>query len=103
MVGVPDPFLHEDVCACVVLESDHVTLEHVQHFVETDVVVTEDDPLSPRPRHYLRFESFPQTPSFKPKRKEVKVMAAKRLDLQSGHVLAGTEAKLIGLICIVIC
>ena len=81
VVGVPDPFLHEELCACVVLESDHVTLEHVQYFVETEVAATEDDPLSPRPRHYLKFESFPQTATSKPKREEVKVMAAKRLGL----------------------
>ena len=84
VVGVPDPLLHEELCACVILESDHVTLEHVQKFVETDMIPSENDPLSLRPRHYLRFESFPQTTTFKPKRKEVKVMAAERLNLLQG-------------------
>ncbi|KAK7455064.1 hypothetical protein BaRGS_00039535 [Batillaria attramentaria] len=79
VVGVPDPFLHEELCACVVLTSDHVTTQHVREFVERDIVTTEDDPLSPRPRYYLRFESFPMTDTDKPRRKVVKKQAAVRL------------------------
>ena len=81
IVGVPDPYLHEEICACVVLDSDHVTMEQVRHFVEKDIVASEDNPLSPRPRYYLRFESFVRTVTDKLKRKEIKAQAAERLNL----------------------
>ena len=81
VVGVPDPDVHEELCACVVLDSDHaVTLEQVRGFVERDIVAAEeDDPLSPRPRYYLRFEPFPRTSTEKLRRKEVKAEAAERM------------------------
>ena len=81
IVGVPDPYLHEEICACVVLDSDHVTMEQVRHFVEKDIVASEDNPLLPRPRYYLRFESFVRTVTDKLKRKEIKAQAAERLNL----------------------
>ncbi|XP_076463764.1 putative acyl--CoA ligase YdaB [Babylonia areolata] len=79
ITGVPDPLVNEELCACVVMESDSVTLEQVRHFVEKEVVTTEDDPLSPRPRYYLEFQSFPMTDSGKPKRKVIKAQASERL------------------------
>ena len=81
IVGVPDPYLHEEICACVVFDSDDVTMEQVRHFVEKDIVASEDNPLSPRPRYYLRFESFVRTITDKLKRKEIKAQAAERLNL----------------------
>ena len=81
IVGVPDPYLHEEICACVVLDSDHVTMEQVRHFVEKDIVASEDNPLSPRPRYYLKFESFVRSVTDKLKRKEIKAQAAERLNL----------------------
>nr|KAG5713149.1 hypothetical protein BaRGS_007676 [Batillaria attramentaria] len=77
VVGVPDPTVNEELCACVELESDRVTLEQVREFVEKDILASEDDPLSPRPRHYLSFASFPRTYTDKPGRAAVKAMAAK--------------------------
>ncbi|KAK7455063.1 hypothetical protein BaRGS_00039534 [Batillaria attramentaria] len=82
VVGVPDPLLHEELCACVVLASDHVTTQHMREFVERDIVTTEDDSLSLQPRYYLRFESFPMTDTGKPRRKVVKKQAALRLALK---------------------
>ncbi|XP_076463581.1 3-[(3aS,4S,7aS)-7a-methyl-1,5-dioxo-octahydro-1H-inden-4-yl]propanoyl:CoA ligase-like [Babylonia areolata] len=79
ITGVPDPLVNEELCACIVTESDSVTLEHVRHFVEKKVVTTEDDPLSPRPRYYLEFQSFPMTDTGKPKRKVIKAQATERL------------------------
>ncbi|XP_076464660.1 3-[(3aS,4S,7aS)-7a-methyl-1,5-dioxo-octahydro-1H-inden-4-yl]propanoyl:CoA ligase-like isoform X2 [Babylonia areolata] len=79
ITGVPDPLVNEELCACVVMESDSVTLEEVRHFVEKEVVTSEDDPMSPRPRHYLEFQSFPMTDSGKPKRKVIKAQATERL------------------------
>ncbi|KAK7104986.1 uncharacterized protein [Littorina saxatilis] len=81
IVGVPDPDVNEELCACVVLESDDVTMKEVREFVERDIVVKEDDPLSPRPRYYLRFESFPVTSTDKPRRKAIKEQATQMLGL----------------------
>ena len=83
IVGVPDAVVNEELCACVILESDDVSIEQVRQFVEKDIIATEDDPLSPRPRYYLRFESFPRTTSDKPRRKVIKEMRAKRLGLST--------------------
>ena len=83
IVGVPDAAVNEELCACVVFESDDVSIEQVRQFVEKDIIATEDDPLSPRPRYYLRFESFPRTSTDKPTRKVIKEMAAKRLGLST--------------------
>ena len=81
VVGVPDPYVNEEICACVVLDSDGVTTEQVRQFVEADIVAAEKDPLSPRPRYYLRFESLPWTTTGKPRRKAIKAEAAERLNL----------------------
>jgi fatty-acyl-CoA synthase len=87
VVGVPDPFLHEEICACVVLTSDVTdeeegkVLKEVQQWVERDIVVSENDPLCPRPRHYLSFPCLPETSTDKLQRREVKKEAAKRLEL----------------------
>ena len=83
IVGVPDAAVNEELCACVILESDDVSIEQVRQFVEKEIIATEDDPLSPRPRYYLRFESFPLTSTDKPTRKVIKEMAAKRLGLST--------------------
>ena len=83
IVGVPDAAVNEELCACVVFESDDVSIEQVRQFVEKDIIATEDDPLSPRPRYYLKFESFPLTSTDKPTRKVIKEMAAKRLGLST--------------------
>ena len=49
--------------------------------MEKDIVASEDNQLSPRPRYYLRFESFVRTVTDKLKRKEIKAQAAERLNL----------------------
>jgi acyl-CoA synthetase (AMP-forming)/AMP-acid ligase II len=100
VVGVPDPFLHQEICACVVLErklqdgvakvtkdgeakeeEDSAVLKKVEQWVERDIVVLEDDPLSPRPRHYPSFPSLLETSTGKLRRREIKNMAAQRLGL----------------------
>nr|KAG5711802.1 hypothetical protein BaRGS_023566 [Batillaria attramentaria] len=86
VVGVPDALVQEELCACVVLASDHVTLDNVREFVEKDFVSGVQDPLSPRPRHYLRFPRLPTTSTGKPDRRQMKVMATARLEISAGHV-----------------
>nr|KAG5693029.1 hypothetical protein BaRGS_005653 [Batillaria attramentaria] len=78
VVGVPDPHVNEELCACVVLTSDDVSVEHVRQFVEKDIITSADDPLSPRPRYYVKFQSFPMTDTHKPRRKLIKQQAAQR-------------------------
>ncbi|KAK7478260.1 hypothetical protein BaRGS_00030518, partial [Batillaria attramentaria] len=78
VVGVPDPHVNEEVCACVVLTSDEVSVEHVRQVVEKDIITSADDPLSPRPRYYVTFQSFPMTDTHKPRRKLIKQQAAQR-------------------------
>ncbi|XP_076466500.1 putative acyl--CoA ligase YdaB [Babylonia areolata] len=81
VVGVPDPYMGQELCACFVASDPSVTEEHVRSVVEEDVTAKLDDPLSPRPRYYLRFQAFPTTFTGKPVRKEVRLLAAERLNL----------------------
>ena len=83
VVGVPDPAANEEICACVTLQSDDVTVQQVQEFVEKDIVTSLEEPLSPRPRHYLTFDAFPVTSTGKPHRKVVKQEATARLSTSS--------------------
>nr|KAG5699704.1 hypothetical protein BaRGS_022102 [Batillaria attramentaria] len=77
VVGVPDPVLNQELCACVVLNSPDASVDDVRAFVEDDV--TGDDSLSPRPRHYVTFDRFPVTATGKPMRKEAARIATERI------------------------
>ncbi|PVD39217.1 hypothetical protein C0Q70_01845 [Pomacea canaliculata] len=79
VVGVPDPVVGEELCACLLLESDDITVQSVQEFVEKDIVTSIDDPLSPRPRFYLKFDSFPLTSTEKTYRRRIRDEATARL------------------------
>ncbi|XP_076466981.1 2-succinylbenzoate--CoA ligase-like [Babylonia areolata] len=81
VVGVPDPEMGEELCACFVASDPSVTEHHVRRLVEEDITAKLDDPLSPRPRYYLRFQTFPATYTDKPVRKDVRRLAAERLNL----------------------
>ncbi|PVD39214.1 hypothetical protein C0Q70_01842 [Pomacea canaliculata] len=72
MVGVPDPVVGEELCACLLLESDDITVQSVREFVEKDIVTSINDPLSPRPRFYLKFDSFPLTSTDKTYRRVIR-------------------------------
>ena len=61
------------------VEVDGNVHRRVKAFVDNDVMGDADPALSPRPRHYLLFDSFPMTDSGKVKRAQVKEIAAKRL------------------------
>ncbi|KAL8602211.1 hypothetical protein ACOMHN_022724 [Nucella lapillus] len=81
VVGVPDPGANEEICACLTLASDGVSVQEVQEFVEKDIVTSDEEPLSPRPRHYLSFDAFPVTSTGKPQRSAIKKQAAARLSV----------------------
>ncbi|XP_076442155.1 putative acyl--CoA ligase YdaB isoform X2 [Babylonia areolata] len=82
VVGVPDAEVNEELCACVVLKSDDVSMEHVRQFAE-EIFASKDDVMSACPRYFLKFESFPQTDTGKPLRNVIKTRAAQRLGLMS--------------------
>ena len=79
VVGVPDAMLKDEICACVMLKSTEMCIDDVKAFVDNDVTGDADPAMSPRPRHYLLFDSFPMTDSGKVRRAQVKEIAAKRL------------------------
>lgn len=85
VVGVPDPVLNEELCACVLLKSDNITLQSVRYFVERDIVTSYEYPLLPRPRHYLKFDSFPLASTGKPNQQVLRQLAA-RLYLQDPFI-----------------
>ncbi|PVD39213.1 hypothetical protein C0Q70_01841 [Pomacea canaliculata] len=82
VVGVPDPGVGEELCACLLLESDDITVQSLQEFVEKDIVTSINDPLSPRPRFYLKFDSFPLTRTDKTFRRFIRDEATVRLSKQ---------------------
>ncbi|PVD39216.1 hypothetical protein C0Q70_01844 [Pomacea canaliculata] len=86
VVGVPDPVVGEELCACLLLESDDITVKSVQEFVEKDIVSSIDDPLSPRPRFYLKFDSFPLTSTDKTFRRVIREEAAARLSKKDEEI-----------------
>lgn len=51
--------------------------------MEQEIISDDGDLLSPRPRYYLRFDSFPKTASVKPRCKSIKEQATERV-LASG-------------------
>ena len=81
VVGVFDQDMGQEICACFVPSDPSMTEERVRSYVERDVMAKTEDPLSPRPRYYLRFTSFPTTFTFKPLRKDVRLQAAHKLNL----------------------
>ncbi|KAL8575250.1 hypothetical protein ACOMHN_001796 [Nucella lapillus] len=81
VVGVPDPAMGEEICACFVPSDPCLSEEGVRSLVEEDILPTLEDPLSPRPRYYLRFQAFPRTYTDKPLRKDVRRLAIERLHL----------------------
>ncbi|KAL8575252.1 hypothetical protein ACOMHN_001798 [Nucella lapillus] len=81
IVGVPDSTLGEEICACFVPSDPCLSDEGVRSLVEADILPTLEDPLSPRPRYYLRFQAFPRTYTDKPLRKDVRRLAIERLHL----------------------
>ncbi|XP_076461465.1 3-[(3aS,4S,7aS)-7a-methyl-1,5-dioxo-octahydro-1H-inden-4-yl]propanoyl:CoA ligase-like [Babylonia areolata] len=80
IVGVPDAEVNEELCACVLLKTDDVSIQQVRQFAE-GIFVSKDDELSACPRYFLTFESFPETDTGKPQRKVIKTQAAQQLGL----------------------
>ena len=81
VVGVPDPGMGQEICACFVASDPSLSEEHVRRQVEKDILVGTEDPLSPLPRYYVSFQNFPRTFTGKPLRRGVQEAAARRLKL----------------------
>jgi acyl-CoA synthetase (AMP-forming)/AMP-acid ligase II len=69
----------EEICACVKLKSSDATVQQVRDYMERDIVTGCEDQLSPRPRHYLAFHSFPTATTGKPLRMQLRQQASARL------------------------
>ncbi|KAL8604276.1 hypothetical protein ACOMHN_023646 [Nucella lapillus] len=81
VVGVPDPEVIEEFCACVVLE-EGANLNEVEAEVEKKFTGPDVTSFSLRPRYYLKFESLPLLYTGRHNRRQVKEMARKRLMLK---------------------
>ena len=82
VVGVPDPGMGQEICACFVPSDPSLTEECVRGFVEKDIVAKADDPLSAQPRYTTSVSNpFPKPTLTKPLRKDVRVLAAQKLNL----------------------
>ena len=86
VVGVADPRLTQDVCACLV--TDHTwpaqeEVERVRAFVEGEMRAPngghQADDHCPRPGHYLLFDRFPMLYTGRPDRCRITEMATLRL------------------------
>lgn len=78
IVGVPDALLKEEVCACLVISTNDITVDDVREFIDKDILSYGDTLLSLNPRYYLKFEDFPLTSSGQPNRSEIKRLASMR-------------------------
>lgn len=84
VVPVPDPVLHQELCACVVTHPEaEVTVEDLRAFCEALFLTERNDHMTPVPRYFLFFSDFPTTATGKPCRRSTAATAVSRL-LQSG-------------------
>lgn len=82
IVGVPDPELIEEFCACVVLE-EGVSLKAVEVEVEKTFAGPDVPYTCHRPRYYLKFESLPRLYTGRHDRRQIKEIARKQLMSES--------------------
>ncbi|KAK7490859.1 hypothetical protein BaRGS_00017915, partial [Batillaria attramentaria] len=78
VVGVPDPIVEKEICACFVASDPAVSEDDVRAFVEKDII-EKDELKTTRPRYYLKFQSFPTTFTGKALRRVVREEATRRI------------------------
>ncbi|XP_076455687.1 3-[(3aS,4S,7aS)-7a-methyl-1,5-dioxo-octahydro-1H-inden-4-yl]propanoyl:CoA ligase-like [Babylonia areolata] len=81
VVGVPDPLVFEEFCACVVLQ-EGVSLKDVEKEVEKKVAGPGQTLCPLAPRHYVQFEALPQLYTGRPHRRQIKEIAKRRLKIK---------------------
>ena len=80
VVPVPDPVLHQDLCACVVASTEtEVTADELREFCESLFLTGRDDQMTAVPRYFLFFTDLPTTATGKPCRRTAIFEARKRL------------------------
>ena len=82
-IGVPDPRLHQVVCACVIPQPDSsLTVENLKKFCD-DTFLEESTAggLSFKPKHYLILPELPLTSSGKIDRRRIGIIAKEKLGL----------------------
>ena len=83
IVPVPDPLLHQELCACVVTQPGaKVTAEGVKVFCEDLFLRDQSDHMTAVPRYVLFFDTLPTTPTGKTCRRTTAALAAQRLGLE---------------------
>nr|KAG5696036.1 hypothetical protein BaRGS_017148 [Batillaria attramentaria] len=92
VVPVPDPVVHQELCACVVPQPGaKVTADEVREFCKRLFLTPDTSDVTQVPRYYVFFGSFPTTPTGKTDRKTILTMALERLglyhSLPTGHHL----------------
>lgn len=89
VVPVPDPVLHEELCACVVPEAE-VTEEELRRWCQALFLTAREDPLTTVPRYFLFFPGgLPLTPMGKTCRRSTAAEALKRLGMGSASLTNG--------------
>lgn len=82
IVPIPDPVMHQVLCACVVTRTGaKVTAEDLHEFCKHLLLTEEDDPLAAIPKYFLFFDSFPQSTTGKTSRKSLMTLALQRLEI----------------------
>ncbi|XP_013411367.1 acyl-CoA synthetase family member 2, mitochondrial-like, partial [Lingula anatina] len=86
VVGVPDPRLHEELCACIIpsndpeTESEEVILKEIRDWCRKQFLPGPDG-LTLAPRYFLLFSAFPLSHSGKTQQQELRKLAIEKLGL----------------------
>ena len=79
VIGVPDPRLHEDLCACIIKENDELTEELLEEWCKS-VFQPGTTGLSMAPTYFLFLDDYPRTGSGKISKVQLKEMAKKHVE-----------------------
>ena len=83
IVPVPDPVVHQELCACLVtLPRAEVTAEGLKEFCKGLFLKDESDQMVPVPKYFLFFDALPATPTGKTCRRTTTALAVDRLGLK---------------------
>nr|KAG5711844.1 hypothetical protein BaRGS_026285 [Batillaria attramentaria] len=82
VVPVPDPVLHQELCACVVtLPGAEVTVEGLREYCRSLFLTDEKDHMTAVPKYYLFFDTLPTNTTGKTCRRSTTLLARQRLGL----------------------
>ena len=82
MVGVPDPRLYQDICACVVPSDPPPSEKELRDWCDEMFKVDPNTGLDLSPRYYIFLKDFPQAAQSKIDRKKLWAMAEQQIVLK---------------------